>query len=159
MKPRAYSALAVSTSSKAPTRPFHQPCHHAGRAPSATLDVRVEGSPAEETVVLLHGFPQGAAAWDRVWPPLAEAGFRVVLPDQRGYSPAARPPARRAYRMAELVGDLVALLDELGVERVHLVGHDWGGAVAWAAAGAHPDRLLSLTWCPRRTRGRWPARC
>lgn len=103
------------------------------------------GDPDGETVVLLHGFPQGAAAWDRVWPPLAAAGYRVVLPDQRGYSPGARPPGRRPYRLAELVADLVALLDELGVDRAHLVGHDWGGTVAWAAAGAHPERLLSLT--------------
>ena len=109
------------------------------------LDVRVVGEPAGETVVLLHGFPQGAAAWDRVWPALAAAGFRVVLPDQRGYSAGARPPDRRAYQVAELVGDLVAMLDELGIERAHLVGHDWGGTVAWAAAGAHPERLLSLT--------------
>jgi pimeloyl-ACP methyl ester carboxylesterase len=109
------------------------------------FDVRVEGDPAGETVVLLHGFPQTAAAWDRVWPRLAAAGYRTVLPDQRGYSPGARPAGRRAYRMPELVGDLVALLDELGTERAHLVGHDWGGAVAWAAAGQRPDRLQSVT--------------
>ncbi|MFL6128372.1 MAG: alpha/beta fold hydrolase [Mycobacteriales bacterium] len=109
------------------------------------LDVRVQGDPAGETVVLLHGFPQGAAAWDRVRPALVAAGYRVVAPDQRGYSPAARPPGRGAYRVGELVADLLALLDELGVEQAHLVGHDWGGTVAWAAAGTHPDRLRSLT--------------
>jgi pimeloyl-ACP methyl ester carboxylesterase len=108
------------------------------------LDVRVDGDPGGETVLLLHGFPQTAAAWDRVWPALAAAGFRVVRPEQRGYSPGARPPGRRDYRTAELVADAVALLDELGVDRAHVVGHDWGGAVAWALAGAHPDRLRSL---------------
>jgi pimeloyl-ACP methyl ester carboxylesterase len=112
---------------------------------SVTLDARVAGDPDGEPVVLLHGFPQGAAGWDRVWPALVEAGYRVVVPDQRGYSPGARPPRRRDYRMAELVADVVALLDRLAVDRAHLVGHDWGGAVAWAVAGTHPDRLRSLT--------------
>ena len=109
------------------------------------FDARVEGDPAGETVVLLHGFPQRAAAWDAVWPPLVAAGYRVAMPDQRGYSPGARPAGRRAYRMEELVGDLAALLDALGVERAHLVGHDWGGAVAWAAAGTLPERLRTVT--------------
>jgi pimeloyl-ACP methyl ester carboxylesterase len=110
------------------------------------LDARVEGDPAGETVVLLHGFPQrAAAAWSAVWPPLVAAGYRVAMPDQRGYSPGALPAERRAYRMDELVGDLSALLDALGAERAHVVGHDWGGAVAWAAAGVMPERLHSLT--------------
>ena len=110
------------------------------------LDARVEGDPAGETVVLLHGFPQRAAtAWEAVWPPLAAAGYRVAMPDQRGDSSGARPVERRAYRMDELVGDLAALLDALGAERAHVVGHDWGGAVAWAAAGVLPERLHTLT--------------
>lgn len=99
----------------------------------------------EEVVVLLHGWPQDRHAWSRVTPLLVEAGLRVVAPDQRGYSPGARPSGRRAYRMAELVADVVALVDALGGSRVHLVGHDWGGAVAWAFAERHPERLQSLT--------------
>lgn len=110
-----------------------------------TFDVRVEGNPDGETVVLLHGFPQHGSCWDAVWPHLVAASYRVVLPDQRGYSPGARPSGRAAYRMSALVGDVLALLDQLGVERVHLVGHDWGGAVAWTLAGTHPERLHSLT--------------
>ena len=107
--------------------------------------VRVEGDPAGEPVVLLHGFPQHAGAWDAVWPALVEAGHRVVLPDQRGYSPGARPPGRRAYATTELAADVLALLDELGLASAHVVGHDWGGAVAWGLASATPDRVRSLT--------------
>jgi pimeloyl-ACP methyl ester carboxylesterase len=107
--------------------------------------VRVEGDPAGEPVVLLHGFPQHAGAWDKVWPALVEAGHRVVLPDQRGYSPGARPPGRRAYSATELAADVLALLDELGLASAHLVGHDWGGGVAWGLASANADRVRTLT--------------
>ncbi|HEV7887025.1 MAG TPA: alpha/beta fold hydrolase, partial [Acidimicrobiales bacterium] len=109
------------------------------------FDVRDTGPPGGEAVVLLHGFPQSAASWSQVAPDLAEAGFRVLAPDQRGYSPGARPTGREAYRIDKLVGDVLALADAAGAERIHLVGHDWGGAVAWAVAAAHPDRLHSLT--------------
>jgi pimeloyl-ACP methyl ester carboxylesterase len=109
------------------------------------FDVRVEGDPAGEPVVLLHGFPQHAGAWDEVWPALVEAGHRVVLPDQRGYSPGARPSGPRAYAGTELAADVLAVLDELGLAGAHLVGHDWGGAVAWGLASTAPDRVRSLT--------------
>jgi pimeloyl-ACP methyl ester carboxylesterase len=107
------------------------------------FDVRVEG--AGEAVVLLHGFPQHGGSWDGIRPALTGAGYRVVVPDQRGCSPGARPPGRRAYVLAEAAADVLALLDELGIERVHLVGHDWGGAVGWRLAVRAPDRLRSLT--------------
>jgi pimeloyl-ACP methyl ester carboxylesterase len=107
--------------------------------------VRVEGDPGAEPVVLLHGFPQHSGSWDRTWPELAGAGYRTVLLDQRGYSPGARPAGRRAYAITEVAADVLALLDELGVERAHVVGHDWGGAVGWHLAATVPDRLLSLT--------------
>lgn len=109
------------------------------------FDVRVEGDPGAEPVVLLHGFPQHAGSWDQVWPALVAAGHRVVLLDQRGYSAGARPAGRRSYVLAEAAADVVALLDELGTERAHVVGHDWGGAVGWHLAATTPDRLLSLT--------------
>jgi pimeloyl-ACP methyl ester carboxylesterase len=103
------------------------------------------GSGPQETIVLLHGFPQTSASWESLTPSLTAAGYRVLAPDQRGYAPGALPRGRRAYRMSELVSDIVALIDAADLERVHLVGHDWGGAVAWALAAAHPERLLTMT--------------
>lgn len=100
---------------------------------------------AEAVAVLLHGWPQDRTAWDRVTPLLVAGGLRVLALDQRGYSRGARPPGTAAYRVRELVADVAALLDEAGVARAHLVGHDWGGAVAWAFAERHPERLGSLT--------------
>jgi pimeloyl-ACP methyl ester carboxylesterase len=109
-----------------------------------TFDVE-DGGGEGEVVVLLHGFPQTGAAWRTVSPALIDAGFRTLAPDQRGYSPGARPPRRRDYAMDLLVGDVLALADAAGADRFHLVGHDWGGAVAWSVADRHPDRLASLT--------------
>jgi pimeloyl-ACP methyl ester carboxylesterase len=110
-----------------------------------TFDVAVGGPEDGRPVVLLHGFPQDASSWDRVVGHLHESGCRTYRPDQRGYSPGARPEAVDAYRMSHLVGDVVALLDAAGIDRVHLVGHDWGGGVAWAVAGAVPARVATLT--------------
>ena len=104
-----------------------------------------EGPVGAETVVLLHGFPQSARSWVGVSRHLLAAGYRVIAPDQRGYSPQARPRSRRAYRLSELVADVVALIDAAGLDRVHLVGHDWGGGVAWTVAATRPDRLHTLT--------------
>ena len=88
------------------------------------FDVLAAGPPTGEPVVLLHGFPQTAACWIRVAETLAVAGYRVLAPDQRGYSPGARPAAVRAYRMSELVADGLALAEAAGAARFHLVGHD-----------------------------------
>ena len=97
-----------------------------------TFDVTDSGPADGEVVVLLHGFPQNRHSWRLVTPALVAAGYRVLAPDQRGYSPGARPAGRRAYVTRELVDDVVALIDAAGAERVHLVGHDWGALVAWA---------------------------
>ncbi|NGP05411.1 alpha/beta hydrolase [Rhodococcus sp. 14C212] len=110
-----------------------------------TFDVHVTG-PADGTpVVLLHGFPETARSWEAVAPQLAEAGLRVLMPDQRGYSPGARPDGVPAYTIDLLVGDVIGLLDATGIGRAHLVGHDWGAAVAWQVAARHPDRISTLT--------------
>ena len=104
----------------------------------------LDGTP----VVLLHGFPTDRTSWRRVEPLLHAAGCRTLAPDQRGYSPLASPPGRAEYRLEELVSDvvaLVALVVATGHDRVHLVGHDWGGAVAWLVAGNHPERIASVT--------------
>jgi len=110
-----------------------------------TFDVRDGGPPGGTPVILLHGFPETSTSWEGVVPGLHDHGFRTLAPDQRGYSPRARPTGRRAYVMAELVADVLALADAAGADRFHLVGHDWGGAIAWYVAAQHPDRLLSLT--------------
>ena len=115
------------------------------RRDGLTFDVR-DGGPADgEPVVLLHGFPQDSAAWDAVSPALHQHGLRTLAPDQRGCSPMARPRGRRQYTLRETAGDVLALLDAAGLESAHVVGHDWGGMVAWALGAWHPQRVRTLT--------------
>lgn len=110
-----------------------------------TFDVR-EGGPADgEPVVLLHGFPQDKDSWLAIEPLLHEAGLRTLAFDQRGYSPGARPKGRREYVGEKLADDVIALLDAAGLDSAHIVGHDWGGGVAWGVAGNHPTRVRSVT--------------
>ncbi|MGY1669240.1 alpha/beta fold hydrolase [Geodermatophilus sp. SYSU D00710] len=110
-----------------------------------TFDVQDGGPPDGEPVVLLHGFPQDCTAFDRMAPLLHDAGLRTLALDQRGYSPGARPSGRGSYRLRAVTGDVLALLDAAGLESAHVVGHDWGGAVAWALGAWHPDRVRTLT--------------
>lgn len=110
-----------------------------------TFDVTVAGPDDGTPIVLLHGFPESAAAWRPITPRLLAAGMRVIAPNQRGYSPDARPQAVEDYRFDHLVGDVLSLLDAYDLESAHLVGHDWGAAIAWQVAGRHPDRIRSLT--------------
>ncbi|MGW5474726.1 alpha/beta fold hydrolase [Streptomyces chartreusis] len=112
---------------------------------AGVFDAIVAGPPEGRPVLLLHGFPQTALAWQRQIAELAEQGCRVVAPDQRGYSPGARPQRPEDYRMSLLVDDVVAITEELGWAAFDLVGHDWGGAVAWWTADAHPGRIRTLT--------------
>jgi pimeloyl-ACP methyl ester carboxylesterase len=109
------------------------------------FDVTDAGPAAGAPVVLLHGFPQHRSSWTLLAPLLHEAGLRTLAPDQRGYSPGARPPQTRAYRLEHLVADVEALVSVLGQGPVHLVGHDWGAAVAWATALRRPHLVRSLT--------------
>ena len=115
------------------------------RVGDLTFDVRLDGPEDAPAVVLLHGFPETSASWSAVAPRFLDAGLRVVAPDQRGYSPGARPTDVAAYATEALAADVPALADALGIGRFHLVGHDWGAAVAWGVAAWHPERLLSLT--------------
>ena len=105
----------------------------------------VDAGPAdaspERTVVLLHGFPQTSAAWQDVSARLHSHGFRTLALDNRGVSPMARPPRRSDYRIEHLVSDVVALLDAAGLEQANVVGHDWGGAIAWGLAQRRPERV------------------
>ena len=96
-------------------------------------------------VVLLHGFPENWRCWIHQIPALVEAGFRVIVPDQRGYNLSDKPKAIRNYRLDELVKDIVGLIEALDYEKVNLAGHDWGGIVAWMLAYQYPERLQRLS--------------
>ncbi|MGH7721441.1 MAG: alpha/beta fold hydrolase [Candidatus Dormibacteria bacterium] len=109
------------------------------------FETLIAGPQDGETVILLHGYPQSAASWRETMEWLADRGYQAIAPNLRGYSPGANPAEASAYRMSHLVADVMAIAEARGAGRFHLVGHDWGGALAWAAAGSHPDRLLSLT--------------
>ena len=105
-----------------------------------------EGGPADgEPVLLLHGFPQDHREFDLLAPRLHAAGLRTYALDQRGTSPGARPAEVGAYRLTEPVADAVAVLDALGLESAHVVGHDWGANVGWLLAAGHPGRVRTLT--------------
>jgi pimeloyl-ACP methyl ester carboxylesterase len=110
-----------------------------------TFKVRLAGPKDGEPVVLLHGFPETSYEWRYQMKTLAAAGYRVIAPDQRGYSPGARPEAVSAYALPLLVVDVLSLTTALGADRFHVVGHDWGAAVAWGVALFAPQRVLSLT--------------
>jgi pimeloyl-ACP methyl ester carboxylesterase len=110
-----------------------------------TFRMDLTGPEDGDPVLMLHGFPQSRHTWRGQAAMLAQRGFRCVAPDQRGYSPGARPAGAEAYGLDNLVGDGLAIMDTLGAERFHLVGHDWGGHIAWTLAGRAPERIKSLT--------------
>jgi len=110
-----------------------------------TFDVATGGPEGGRPVLLLHGFPENSRMWDGVVPRLHAAGLRTLAPDQRGYSPGARPAEVEAYAVDELLGDAVGILDALDLSTVDLVGHDWGSVVGWHLAGRHPGRVRTLT--------------
>jgi pimeloyl-ACP methyl ester carboxylesterase len=99
-------------------------------------------------VVLLHGFPDSGRLWRHQVPALADAGFKVIVPDMRGYGRSDKPTEVEAYRMDVLVGDVLAVMSAAGAERAHVVGHDWGAGVAWATAlmaAERVERLVALS--------------
>jgi pimeloyl-ACP methyl ester carboxylesterase len=112
---------------------------------AGSFDAIADGPPDGRPVLLLHGFPEAGLQWSHQVAALGAEGFRAVAPDQRGYSPGVRPERASDYSIDLLVGDVLAIADELGWQRFDLVGHDWGGAVAWWTADAHPERLRSLS--------------
>jgi pimeloyl-ACP methyl ester carboxylesterase len=93
---------------------------------------------------LLHGFPEFWYGWRHQIQPLAQAGYRVIAPDQRGYNLSDKPGGISAYRMDVLARDVTGLLDALGYERANLVGHNWGGIIAWVAAALYPGHVSKL---------------
>ena len=118
------------------------------------LDAGPEDGP---TVVLAHGFPELAYSWRHQIPALADAGYRVLAPDQRGFGRSSRPDAVTDYDVHHLAGDLVALLDAVGADDAVFAGHDWGAMLVWQLALLHPDRVrgvvgLSVPFLPRTKR-------
>jgi pimeloyl-ACP methyl ester carboxylesterase len=112
-------------------------------ATGVTLNVALAGPDDAPPVILLHGFPESHRTWREAAPRL-EGDFRLVMPDQRGFAGSDRPQEVDAYRTETLIDDIFALADALGLERFALVGHDWGGAVAWGAALRGDPRLTKL---------------
>lgn len=108
------------------------------------LRVVEAGDRGAPVVVLAHGFPELAYSWRHQIPVLAEAGYHVLAPDQRGYGGSSRPGAIEAYDIHALTGDLVGLLDDVGAERAVWIGHDWGATVVWNAPLLHPDRVAAV---------------
>ncbi len=110
-----------------------------------SFSVVVDGPEHGPPVVLLHGWPDSSRVWRHQVPVLAEAGFRVIAPDLRGFGDSDRPEGTAAYRAKLLCGDVVGIVDALGVGRAAVVGHDWGSALAWLLAGVFaPDRVERL---------------
>ena len=125
-----------------------RPVHHDG------IDLSVLDAGEGYPVVLAHGFPELAYSWRHQIPALAAAGCRVLAADGRGYGRTTAPAAVEDYDIEHLMGDLLALLDDIGEERAVVVGHDWGAIVAWHLAWAHPDRVagvvgMSVPFVPR----------
>jgi pimeloyl-ACP methyl ester carboxylesterase len=118
-------------------------------APGLTFDTLVTGEPGAPLVLLLHGFAESMHCWRAQVAALAAAGYRAVAPSQRGYSPGARPDTSDTanYHIDRLMDDAMAIVGASGHgdRRFHLVGHDWGGSIAWALADRFPERLASLT--------------
>ena len=108
------------------------------------IGIEVEVTGDGRPVVLLHGFPDSGRLWRHQVPALAGAGFRVIVPDLRGYGASDKPDDVGAYAIPFLAADVLGVLDHLGVERAHVVGHDWGAALAWAVAAFAPERVDHL---------------
>lgn len=118
--------------------------HHFVKTNGITLHVVTAGPDDGEPVVLLHGFPEFWHGWQHQIPFLAERGYRVIVPDQRGYNLSDKPHGISAYHIDELAKDILGLIASFGYDRVYLAGHDWGAAVAWWLAAYHPERLRKL---------------
>ncbi|MGH9007648.1 MAG: alpha/beta fold hydrolase [Acidimicrobiales bacterium] len=114
------------------------------RAQNEGVGINYEVAGEGRPVVLLHGFPDSGRLWRHQVPALVDGGFKVIVPDQRGYGASDRPEGIDAYNILNLVADVGVVLADAGVERAHVIGHDWGAAVAWALAAVAPDAVDHL---------------
>ncbi|MDA9121417.1 alpha/beta hydrolase [Flavobacteriales bacterium] len=110
-----------------------------------TFKVRVEGNPTDEPVILLHGWPETSHMWIGLMEQLSAEGYYCIAPDQRGFSPQARPEKVKDYAIEFLAEDVIGIADAFGIKNFQLVGHDWGSAIGWAVVAFHPDRVKSWT--------------
>lgn len=108
------------------------------------IEVAVEGDEGARPVLLLHGFPDSGRMWRKVVPGLTGAGYRCIVPDLRGYGGSDKPADVESYAIPFLAGDALGVLDHLGLDKAHVVGHDWGAALAWAVASFAPERVDHL---------------
>ena len=108
------------------------------------IGLEVEDRGVGPPVVLLHGWPDSHQLWRHQVAALTDAGYRCIAPDLRGFGESDRPLDVDAYQLPNIVGDTLGLLDRLGVQRAHVIGHDWGAAVAWALAALAPERVDHL---------------
>ncbi len=149
----ALSALRAEYNSARGKTSFKQVESHARRSPleaiffqngPVQLHAVTAGPKDGPVVVLLHGFPEFWYGWHKQIEPLAAAGFRVIVPDQRGYNLSNKPRGVASYALTELVSDVIAIADQLGQQKIFLAGHDWGAAVAWSTTLLHPQRIAKL---------------
>jgi pimeloyl-ACP methyl ester carboxylesterase len=110
---------------------------------SATLHVRDTGE--GEPVLLLHGWPDTGTLWRHQVRALVDAGYRVIVPDLRGFGASDKPADAEEYGPGPILGDIMGILERFSLNRVHVVGHDWGAAIGWISAGVYADRVASLT--------------
>ena len=110
-----------------------------------TFSTKISGNNQDTPVILLHGFPESSVMWKRLMSDLNKIGYYTIAPDQRGYSFAARPKEINQYQISHLARDVITIADSLGINKFHLIGHDWGSAVGWQIAAKYPKRLLSFT--------------
>ncbi|KST65480.1 alpha/beta fold hydrolase [Mastigocoleus testarum] len=108
------------------------------------LNFHVLDEGSGQPVLLLHGFPDSADLWRNQIPALVDAGFRAIAPDLRGFGRSSKPKEISSYSFQVLLSDIIGILDALQIERVHVVGHDWGAALAWFLAAFRPDRVMNL---------------
>jgi pimeloyl-ACP methyl ester carboxylesterase len=108
------------------------------------VGIEYEETGAGRPVLLLHGFPDSGRLWRHQVRALADAGFRVIVPDLRGYGRSDKPAEVEAYGLSFLVADVLGVMTDAGVERAHVVGHDWGAALAWGLGALAPDRVDHL---------------
>ncbi len=108
------------------------------------VGLRVVEDGSGPAVLLLHGFPDSSQLWRHQIPALVNAGYRTVAPDLRGFGESEKPPQVEAYALPVVLGDVIGVLDQLGVERAHVVAHDWGAALGWLLGGMYPQRVERL---------------